>query len=264
MKKIYSIAILRPAGNDTALVRCLVNETEKKQINDVIMKQFPTVEQVGFYEKTKAGGTLEMAGGEFCGNATRSLAYLLLNGKVGSTILEVSGANKPLVAGVKSPNPAFAQMPIISSLESVKQLSETTTLVQMQGIVHLIVSRKPNNKTPNAIKAEGKKLMEKYNLLLAYPAAGVMFVSRQTEKSITMNPVIWVRDIKTLFYETACASGTTAVGLWIATGNNKTIKDLKVIQPSKQSITVSVTNKQDDFACAFIDGPIEIIKMIKI
>ena len=31
MKKIYSIAILRPAGNDTALVRCLVNETNPLQ-----------------------------------------------------------------------------------------------------------------------------------------------------------------------------------------------------------------------------------------
>ena len=70
--------IFDPSGNITALVEGdRFTPEERIRINDAIMAKHADVEQVGFLST----GTPEMtmAGGEFCGNATRSsiLAYLL-------------------------------------------------------------------------------------------------------------------------------------------------------------------------------------------
>jgi hypothetical protein len=70
--------IFDPSGNITALVEGdRFTPEERIRINDAIMAKLAYVEQVGFLST----GTPEMtmAGGEFCGNATRSsiLAYLL-------------------------------------------------------------------------------------------------------------------------------------------------------------------------------------------
>src|SRR5258708_7503100 len=91
----YKIMILRPGGNDTALVSGLVAKDDKRAINKAIMKKFPTVEQVGFYkfDSNRKEAILEMAGGEFCGNATRTLAYLILSGEIGELSLQVSGTS---------------------------------------------------------------------------------------------------------------------------------------------------------------------------
>ena len=47
------------------------------------MAKHANVEQVGFVEIGKRP-ELQMAGGEFCGNATRSAASIYLNGKEGN------------------------------------------------------------------------------------------------------------------------------------------------------------------------------------
>lgn len=76
MKKTQlTVTILYPGGNTTAIVEGIPSsQLERKRINDAIMKQFPKVEQVGFLDRSKP--LLQMAGGEFCGNATRSAACL--------------------------------------------------------------------------------------------------------------------------------------------------------------------------------------------
>ena len=57
-------------------------EMNEKKINDFIMKKHKNVEQVGFIN-INGIKELQMAGGEFCENATRSAAYSYLNGKQG-------------------------------------------------------------------------------------------------------------------------------------------------------------------------------------
>lgn len=69
------VTILYPGGNTTAIVEGIPSsQLERRRINDVIMKQYPKVEQVGFLDRSLP--RLQMAGGEFCGNATRSAACL--------------------------------------------------------------------------------------------------------------------------------------------------------------------------------------------
>lgn len=82
-----------------------------------------------------------------------------------------------------------------------------------------------------------------------------MKITRQ-DGSIKMEPVVWVRSISTLFYETACGSGTTAVGLVEAVRNGVDV-NIPVLQPSGMQINIEVGFDGDRFSDAFISGPIE-------
>jgi hypothetical protein len=63
----YQFNIIKPGGNDTCIITGVVNDqAERKKLNDLIMSNYSNVEQVGFL----SDGQLNMAGGEFCGNAT--------------------------------------------------------------------------------------------------------------------------------------------------------------------------------------------------
>lgn len=256
----YKVTIIRPGGNDTALVEGIVVKAKRKKINDKIMSLFPSVEQVGFYEyiPSKKMARLEMAGGEFCGNATRSLAYLLLNGKKGEISIKVSGTKKILKAGVVKRNNAYAQMPIYKSQNNVKQLNPTLFKVKLQGITHLITIT-PNTQTKDFLMRKAKSLLAKNGLLYSELASGVMFI-KEDKNQIQMEPIVWVRDIKTFFYETACASGTTAVGLWKARQVNKNNIEIRVKQPSKKNISVKIEKNGFKFSTAIINGPIQILR----
>lgn len=253
------MTIIIPGGNDTALLEGIPPKNKRKVINDAVMKQYPNVEQVGFYtyDANKKLARLEMAGGEFCGNATRSLAYLLLNGKIGELRIKVSGTKQILRAGSKMKNTAYAQMPIFSSFSSVEKLEKDIYKVSLEGIIH-IITQKPTIATEKALKVRAKNLLKKYNLLSSTPASGVMFISTEKNK-VTSDPIVWVRDIETFFYETACASGTTAIGLWKALGTNRSKIKLSIKQPSKKNISISVEKNNNTFRNAYIDGPIKTI-----
>lgn len=258
MKKI---TILRPAGNDQLLIKGIVKKEDRRAINDEMIQQFPNVEQVSFYafDKKNNIARLELAGGEFCGNATRSLAYLLLNGKPGKLSIQVSGTKQLLTAGIKKPNTAFAQMPIFYDFSCVKKLNEYLFRVDLEGITHLIYKKSTIKKTRVELKKLAKEILKKENLLLSVPAAGVMFIEK-INNGFLLKPVVWVRDIETILYETACASGTAAVALWYSLQNNNQITNVSLRQPSNLYITATVKKNKKQFIDLFIDGPIEIIK----
>lgn len=223
MKLTYSIYY--PGGNTTALVNQLIlNPILKRRINDKIMADNPLVEQVGFISQECY--RLEMAGGEFCGNATRCAAFYYLKGKSGKIKIQVSGVKQKLFAGIYQNNNCWAQMP-------VKSVSKKLgfNVITLEGITQIITDSKPG-------KQKTKNILKKLGLLTSVPAAGVMFIKKEKGK-IKLNPFVWVRDIKTLFNETACASGTAAVGFYLARKLNRSL-NLPIIQPSGETITVSV------------------------
>lgn len=259
MKK-YNIAILRPSGNDTALVKGIVAKKKRKEINDEIMRQYPNVEQVGFYEfdKNSKSGRLEMAGGEFCGNATRALAYLLLAGKKGKISIKVSGAKQYLEAGIRRKLTAYAQMPIKRSFSNVGTVSKNLWLVELEGISHLVTLLTKPYSQP-ALKRKAKRLLQENNLFSTLPAAGVMFIKGYETKDTAIEPIVWVRYIETFFYETACASGTCAIGLWYAKQVKKQKSTIIVKQPSGMSMRVRIEKTSKSFKSAYIDGPIKIL-----
>lgn len=259
----YEFSILRPGGNDTLLIKGLVkNPINKKLINDQAMGLYPNVEQVGFYEFNSKTNTaiLEMAGGEFCGNALRSLAFLLLDGEKGEMKFKVSGVKRILKAGVSKKNTAYAQMPVLKDPRSVRKIEPNLWLVALEGISHLIKIT-PQKLNPDKAKMLAKRLLQKTSLLNSKPAAGVMFVKKSNlDSELKVEPVVWVRDIETFFYETACASGTAALGLWKTKDSPSLTTKLKVKQPSGYYINALVKKSRKFFTYAQISGSIKLIE----
>ncbi|MBI5356887.1 hypothetical protein HZB78_04770 [Candidatus Collierbacteria bacterium] len=123
MNNKIKITILNPGGNITALVEGANRpNVERKIINDKILAKFPKVEQVGFidYSPTR----LVMAGGEFCGNATRCAAFLTLKGKPGKTDVLISGTKQILRSRIDKQGMVWAQMPIFKNRDCVREAGD--------------------------------------------------------------------------------------------------------------------------------------------
>ncbi len=265
-EEIYApFSIMRPGGNDTCLVEGLYRESEIRQrINKEIQDVYSNVEQVGFISSSNETPELLMAGGEFCGNATRSAAWELLKGVKGEELHMISSgveSGKKLNAGIDFEGQGWAEMPIYNNFESVQKLSHNMYLVKMSGITHIIYyndSIDEENINQELLKAQTLDILKKYNLLNE-PAAGVMY-TKSIDNKFLIFPVVRVRDINTLFYETGCGSGTTALGLVEVRKQKKEVQGLEVIQPSGMHIKVDVDANNKEFIGAKIYGPVQKIK----
>jgi len=247
--------ILRPSGNDTALISGIIRETkERKRIADLVQQIYPNVEQVGFVNYEPGNAELMMTGGEFCGNATSSAAYHLLAGKPGEIKIKVSGVKNRISAGVTKNGEGFSQMPVYPDPSYIKQdpTHPGNFLVVMEGITHYVdfdISQ-IRGLTELEIKTKARNKMQTLGID-KNAACGIIYArpinNKQSLKfSLSSNykwmicPVVYVRDADTLYLETACASGTTALGLILAQRNSKSIKEMSVKQPSGLTIKVSV------------------------
>lgn len=259
-RRIIRIINMRPGGNDTALIaEKAPGSLERKRINDEVMRLYPNIEQVGYVDPEPAPCRLTMSGGEFCGNATRSTAYLALRGMPGEIDIQVSGVAGTLKAGVATNGEAYAQMPVYREPDRVVQDPENpgNSVVYMEGITQYVnwdTSAIEGKSTAEIKEIAGRFIREKG--LDTYPAAGVMYV-KQGLKGLEIAPVVYVRDIDTLFYETACGSGTTAVGLTLAKQRGGTIENVPVYQPSGLPIKVSVEYDGRQFGTAKIQGLVQ-------
>jgi len=202
-------------------------------------------EQVGFVERPNLPGAISrlyMMGGEFCGNASRGFAAWLAEchfpgiishegSKTFEIPLEVSGHNGVLTA-IVSPDTLIehryrvemsAPVPLWMKQKSIGGKDLLFTLVGFEGIVHAIVWNLPAQEDLfHLIKAEVKKEIEKVN------SFGVMFYEEKTQ---SLTPVVYVRDVESMVWESSCGSGTVAVASALAEREKKSIKSLKISQP---------------------------------
>lgn len=256
----YEFQSFKPGGNNTSLILGEVSEAKaRKRLNDIVMKNYADIEQVGFVSVDGNGVVnLMMAGGEFCGNATRSTAYLALAGKSGDLKIKVSGVNGLLDAGVTEEGEAYAQMPVYEDVNRLQNDKDNPNawIVEMEGITHyVLMNSDEDGRSPEDIKRDGMALLKEKELT-NYPASGVIYASQQSN-GWQIKPVVYVRDIDTCFYESACGSGTTALGQVLALLQKESVKDLPIIQPSGQIIKISVDLNRDGFTNARICGPID-------
>jgi diaminopimelate epimerase len=179
----------------------------------------------------RAVARVEMFGGEFCGNATRSVIQLITEGKDYQGMIEVSGVNRPLNFNVKDGSIAV-EMPLPQNSELATKVAEGM-LVQLDGIAQLVVtdSEQQQYRSPRevlqAILAENK-----YGLA-EQPAVGITYYNPISNKA---EFGVWVKEVNTIFDETACGSGTCAIGIASALQTQQNQR-LEVIQPSGESIT---------------------------
>jgi len=151
--------------------------------------------------------------------------------------------------------------PIYSGKNIVIALDRDIYQIKMEGITHIVVKAEKTKKIFNAKKYDKEifkqmalNIINKYNIETSN-AIGVMFLEK-INKKIKLHPTVWVKTIDTLFYETACASGTAAVAILKTIDKNSSQK-LEVIQPSSKIITANTILKNGVLINAIISGKIK-------
>ncbi|MBQ7667859.1 MAG: hypothetical protein IJS47_00835 [Clostridia bacterium] len=194
-----------PSGNKTALViGDWYTKAQKKHINDFILYKHKSVEQVGFVSEKEY--KLTMAGGEFCGNATRCAAlYYLGENKNRNISIKVSGMTDKVKAGIDKNSNVYADIKV----NSVKKY-KGYKIIEIEGITHIVLNENESEKylcDLTNIKEKAREIID--NLKVDDKAVGVIF-TEETDKALKIFPIVLVKSIDTLFFETACGSGTVA------------------------------------------------------
>lgn len=234
---VYTIA----GGNETVL------QTVESRINDLgeqagkaLLYTYPNAEQAGLVDVDAK--RLEMAGGEFCGNASAAAAVLLANKSGKSTVrYSVSGFGGDVVAEVAVLDRSIYR--VRTSFNDMKykvkkfdHKGRQLGLVDMEGIVHTLIEGAFPSSSYEFIH---RKLVDELNLRNR-EAVGVIWYEQRARK-IQINPVVWVRKVDTLYYESACGSGAIAIAL--CTGGRK------IFQPTGEYIAIDVDKDKITTEC---------------
>ncbi len=222
---------MNPTQNMTILVETPVPRAKHGEVARLLMAgDSVCAEQVGYIEiaeNPKADARLQMMGGEFCGNASMSLAALLAmreglaDGEKRNYTLEVSGADGIVSCTVMRNKEAFigeVDMPLPYKIGMAEQ---GYPAVFFPGIVHLIVPE-------DALSpAEAERLAPMWCSALNADALGLLL----TDKALMhMRPLVYVRSCDSSVWERGCGSGTAALGAYRAcsTGSDA---EVNVSQP---------------------------------
>lgn len=266
VQSLPDVAVARPGGNDTALILNDVARGQQGALSLRVQKAYPGVEQTMFLEKGRLSGLPrgQMAGGEFCGNATRSLGYVLLEGKDGEMQLEISGASKPLLVRLRGGR-SCTDVPVLQSADCVRPLADGEGWrVDMEGISFYIapkgsaVAQKIDGLESEALRKEAALEVLAGCGLTQFPASGLLLVG-QVGGDLTLDPYVYVRDTGTMYFETGCGSGSTAAGLMLAAQSGGGLAAQKIVQPSGMALYVSVEREGEAFARASVDGPVDVL-----
>lgn len=232
-------SIWDPTGNITALVESDIDKTQHPSVAAALMERHPQVEQVGFvqFNRDDLQVCLQMAGGEFCGNAAMSAAalYLMRTNHTSeapqSVLTGVSGALRPLQVILterdKKMYSASLQTPWSASVDnrqfSFQGHSGPLPVVDLGGITQIIIEPDSvfyemlNNRS-DAERAIGQWCRE-----LSAPGLGFMFL-KHSDDICCMTPLVYVPGAGTVFWENSCASGSTAVCMYYTAEAGKAVK----------------------------------------
>lgn len=259
-----------PGGNVTILVTggVAVNRPAVRAAiaSELLDQRHLHAEQVGFVHP--ASLSLEMMGGEFCGNAARALtAYILLQKGVPewSGRITVSGVTRPLEAWGRRIGEAEVvaevEMPCRRSLDSVRTelwKEKEVAVVEIEGITHILLDQ-ANHPFPADWEREAAEIRAAFGVE-ELPAVGTIWYT-EGDRGAEIKPVVRVRETATTYYETACGSGTLALGLFAAKRALRGISDCAVRQPSGEELQLSITLDEttQQFTHAAIRGPVRMV-----
>ncbi len=260
---VLDLVIANPAGNITGFV---LNQDVSKQdyvmISEKIMSRRDLkIEQVGFINTCPTTKTerMDMMGGEFCGNATRSFGLYLAKkrgfcGK-GSLCVAVSGMSGELVVDYDVDNKLCqTSMPLPTSIDYISIGDVQFPVIVFEGIIHVVaegvsIDRTLFNRIKQALSAEYR-----------FDAVGVMFLDSE---KLFINPVVHVKETNTTIDEGSCGSGSVATAIYLAQKKPDGIYKLEIAQPGG-IIEVVVEISQNSCVNATMGGPVEIFEPIEI
>lgn len=253
-----------PNGNVTILVLDEVPRERQARVAEQMMRNVDLqAEQVGFLEKPQGSGArvrLQMMGGEFCGNATMSVAAWLAQqdgvAQQRRYLLEVSGAEQAIDCSVipvsEGRFKGEAPMPLPEAvLEAELVPGIKTPLVRFPGILHAILPEGSMN------DAQAEELISSACAALGAEAMGLIFVNEGFDR---IRPLVYVRETQSCVWESGCGSGTAALGAWRAATQQKDV-DLQVMQACPEnSIGVSAGYKNGRVCSLRIRGNVRLME----
>lgn len=242
-----------PTENQPDIAAKLMNiENTCEQVGFVTRKNTADVNATG--DNATGDGAvdikLRMSAGEFCGNATMSTAALwcidkgITQGEHRKVIVETTGADSPLQVDitVKSPINFAGKVEMPSPLRIYKQDFELENdmfnfpVVDFGGISHIILMPEDENTVRFALKCSDEKALrimaekavKKWCNDIGATGLGMMFVnisnsyvnkSNNYVNQLSLDPLVYVPDCGTCFWESSCGSGTTATGAFLSNGS---------------------------------------------
>ena len=249
--RFYKIS---PGGNATILVLDPVPSLERAEVARLLMDAgHLQAEQVGCLDLRSRPVRLDMMGGEFCGNACRAAAAVMVREGVGLAPdgaelcgeLSVSGVERPVRLKVAADGgECWVEMPMpekaaLGRENWTTELEPGIGIVRLPGITHLCLDEERH---PFAEDFATAAAALRCRFGLDGDAVGCIWYKARPVCAI--KPVVWVRSTASTHFETGCGSGSLALALWLARGQNFPT-DLRVLQPSGSEIGVRI--------CA--DGP---------
>ncbi len=228
-------AKINPTQNMTVIVLSPTERAQQPQLAEKLMAyESVNAEQVGFLEKAARSGAkarLQMMGGEFCGNATMSLAAYLAHigdmqdGEKCVYPLEISGADEILHCNIQkngSLYTASVAMPLPEKIETaILADGKEYPAVFFPGIAHLIVPMEDMD------KAAAENAIAGWCAALNMDALGIILTNGDHS---AINPIVYVRATGSSVWERGCGSGTAALGAYLASQKQKNIS-VSVSQP---------------------------------
>ena len=237
---------INPSGNTTVLILDpLPRELYARVASKVMKATSLSAEQVGFVEPATipgALGRLQMMGGEFCGNASRGFAAWLTDqrnpgirfepGAANVLVpLEISGHNGLLRATVSTEMSRRHTYTVTLSMplpqwirqRSSEDVDRPYTLVGFEGIVHAVLWNQPPSKGQfDSIRADMEKELGEVDCL------GAMFYQEDIQ---FLTPVVYVRSVGSLVWESSCGSGSVAVAAALADRDKRSVEGVTLSQP---------------------------------
>ncbi len=237
---------------------------------EIIAPNHLAAEQAGFICLETDPPRLDMMGGEFCINATRALAALLLEqGKLfrkkesnnpdqewSVGMVRVSGIQTPLKVRARYTGGQVEAAVCLNRkiLPAVVSAGLGMHLVRVPGISHLVLDANVHP-LPDSWKENVRELLAKYDLLQE-EAAGCVWLrpapaharpdaAVEKKKDVVLPdcwslvPFVHVRDTGTICAESSCGSGTLAAAL-VASATDTAPSVRMFMQPSGESLSVSL------------------------
>ncbi|WP_369903539.1 diaminopimelate epimerase [Bacillus manliponensis] len=257
-----------PTQNMTILVKTNYPIEEYKHIASKIMSYNSVyAEQVGFIEKpihNKAAARLQMAGGEFCGNACMSLATFIASKRglehndLEEISLESSGADELIICQVKRNLDEFycqVTMPIPKKIEqrTIKYDGDDLNMiiVRYQDCIHIVIEVAQFSKT---VKEKVQSLAKLLGITLGANLIGILLYKPDSNE---LAPLIYVPDLDSLIWERGCGSGTASLGAYLAWKNKEEV--IAEIKQPGGAITVVATYHEEKLTNLKIEGAVGIV-----
>lgn len=257
-----------PTQNMTILVKTNHPVEKHKAIATKVMSYDSVhAEQVGFIEESRnpeAAAHLQMAGGEFCGNACMALAAFIASKKelkhneLTEILLEVSGTNEPIICQVRRELDEYhcqVAMPIPKEVEQRTIEYEGNNLdiviVNYHEFVHIVIEVENFNET---VRKKAQALAKSLALTLDANLIGILLYK---SKSNELAPLIYVPYLNSMVWERGCGSGTASLGAYLAWKNKHEIA-AHVKQPGGTISTVANCH-EGEITSLKIEGSVGIV-----